>query len=180
MENIDFNNWIIIGIPFIFLLGCLFHFIYALSGNMTLIGIISPVNESVWEHLKLAFYPILIWGLIQCCILNKFNKFNLETYIISLTISILAAIFFIISFYYIGTGAFNIHSVVWDIFSFFLSITFSQLISIYIYENINSSNRMFSISLFILLALAFIFTVFTFIPPKYPIFKDSNTGKYGI
>ena len=38
------------------LLGTLLHFTYRWSGRNPLIA---PVNESVWEHMKLLFFPML-------------------------------------------------------------------------------------------------------------------------
>jgi len=50
----------VIGTLFIIIQGSAFHFTYELSGNNPVVGSISAVNESVWEHLKLAFWPALI------------------------------------------------------------------------------------------------------------------------
>lgn len=41
------------------LLGTALHFLYDLLPNC-LSALISPVNESVWEHLKLLFWPTLL------------------------------------------------------------------------------------------------------------------------
>ena len=46
-----------------FLIGSLFHFMYDLFPNL-LFSLIFPINESVWEHLKLCFYPVLAANLI--------------------------------------------------------------------------------------------------------------------
>ena len=55
----------IIGTAFIIFLGSALHFTYEFSGRFDFIGVFSAVNESVWEHLKLAFWPSLIWILIE-------------------------------------------------------------------------------------------------------------------
>lgn len=49
---------ILVGVPVLFLAGTLLHFLYGLSGEFFLVGLLAPVNESVWEHLKLALWPI--------------------------------------------------------------------------------------------------------------------------
>ena len=41
------------------ILGTLLHFLYEWTGYNYLVGFISPVNESTWEHLKLLFFPVL-------------------------------------------------------------------------------------------------------------------------
>lgn len=43
-----------------FAIAFLFHDLYQWTGECKLIGGFVPVNESVWEHLKLAFYPVII------------------------------------------------------------------------------------------------------------------------
>ncbi len=42
------------------ILGVIFHFVYNWTGGNRLIGFFVPVNESIWEHLKLVFYPIAL------------------------------------------------------------------------------------------------------------------------
>lgn len=46
--------------------GFLFHFLYDLSPNL-IFAVLSPVQESVWEHLKILFWPMLIvgWGMTR-------------------------------------------------------------------------------------------------------------------
>lgn len=41
--------------------GAALHFLYAAIPN-PLTALVSPVNESVWEHLKLLFWPMLLTG----------------------------------------------------------------------------------------------------------------------
>ena len=43
-------------------LGVLLHFLYGWFPH-PLIALISPVRESLWEHLKVLFYPLLLSGL---------------------------------------------------------------------------------------------------------------------
>lgn len=53
----------IAGILCVSILGTILHFTYRWSGRNPLIGLIAPVNESVWEHMKLLFFPMLLFGL---------------------------------------------------------------------------------------------------------------------
>ena len=54
----------IISTIFVMVLGTLLHFTYKWSNNNMLVGIFSPINESIWEHLKLMFFPMLITIII--------------------------------------------------------------------------------------------------------------------
>ena len=46
-------------------LGILNHFLYRLSGGQAFAALFCPVNESVWEHLKLLFFPILFVSVAE-------------------------------------------------------------------------------------------------------------------
>ena len=50
------------GLIFSAVLGTLSHFFYKWSGQNPVIALVSPVNESTWEHMKLVFFPILLWS----------------------------------------------------------------------------------------------------------------------
>lgn len=52
---------VLAGVPVLFLAGTLTIFLYGLSGEFFLVGLLAPVNESVWEHLKLALWPTTLW-----------------------------------------------------------------------------------------------------------------------
>ena len=87
----------------IFLLCFVFHFIYDWL-PCTLTEIFFPVNESIWEHMKLLFSAVCFYGIIDYVILNKFNiKFN--NFFTSLFVSALAIIISqVISYYILKTN----------------------------------------------------------------------------
>ena len=82
------------------ILGTLLHFIYEWSGNNVIIASFSAVNESVWEHLKLVFYPMLILGLIE----YYFVKNIANNYIEAKAIGTFTAISFIVISFFTYTG----------------------------------------------------------------------------
>lgn len=49
------------GIVFVLLAGSLAHFVYEWSGENFIVGLFVPVNESTWEHMKLVFFPMMIY-----------------------------------------------------------------------------------------------------------------------
>ena len=75
----------IISIILIFILCFLFHFIYELL-PCTLTSIFFPVNESIWEHIKMIYTAIIFNGFIEYIILKKNNIF-FNNYVTSLFIS---------------------------------------------------------------------------------------------
>lgn len=61
----------VIGIIFVLITGSLAHFVYEWSGNNALAGLFTPVNESVWEHMKLVFFPMLLYSVWM---ISRFRK----------------------------------------------------------------------------------------------------------
>ena len=66
--------WEIIGFLMVCALSGVFHFIYDWSGKQAWIGFFCPVNESTWEHLKLLFFPVLIFSAIEYIWIKKESK----------------------------------------------------------------------------------------------------------
>ena len=57
--------WQLFGFAVTSLGGTLLHFLYEWSGNAVWIAPFSGVNESTWEHMKLLFWPMFIYAVIQ-------------------------------------------------------------------------------------------------------------------
>ena len=174
------QHWILLGIPVLFIIGFFMHYIYEWSGNSTIVGIFAPVNESVWEHLKLTFWPMLIWWIAGYIILSKNNNISASQWFTSCTVAELVCPLVVLCFYYTYTGAFGIESLILDIFSLFLGVAVAQGLALHVYKYARFSLYCLYISAAIIILLAVTFTVFTFAPPHFPLFMDSVTGKYGI
>ncbi len=168
------KNYQIFSILFTFILGTLLHFTYELSGENILVGTFSAINESVWEHLKLVFFPMLITTIIGYFYIGKI----VPNLVYSKTLGIITSIIFIITFFYTYTGIIGKSILFIDIASFFISIILGEYIT---YKSINNKykfNNIIAIITLIILLLCFI--IFTYFAPKLGIFKDPLTGKYGI
>jgi hypothetical protein len=168
--------WELIGTVFIIILGSLLHFTFEWSGNQLVVGVFSAVNESVWEHLKLAFWPASLFTLIEYHSLKKkTNNFALAktigVYLMVLTIPVVFYSYTAIT----GESIFAI-----DISAFVAAVTIGQLASykLLTYKKYSENLNRVSLIAFVLLGLAFV--VFTFYSPQLPIFKDPITGEYGI
>lgn len=66
-EAIGVNRsvWKIGGFLFTSALGTFLHFLFDLSGQSVVASLFSAVNESIWEHMKLIYFPMLLFGLIE-------------------------------------------------------------------------------------------------------------------
>lgn len=65
------KRYTIIGIIFVLITGTIAHFLYDWTGNNHIAGFFAPINESIWEHMKLLFFPMLIYSIF---IIFKFQK----------------------------------------------------------------------------------------------------------
>ena len=64
MNSRNIKYYLTAGLIFTSVLGTLSHFFYGWSGHNPGIALFSPVNESTWEHMKLVFFPVLVWSLL--------------------------------------------------------------------------------------------------------------------
>ncbi len=157
----------IVGIIFVLITGTLAHFLYDWSGKNNIIGLFTPVNESVWEHMKLLFFPMLIYSLIM---IFKFKE-NCPCITSSLCFGILIGTLLIPVFFYIYTYILGKNVFILDIGTFILSVIIAFLIS---YKFTQSCIlKPYTFLLCILTGIVFIcFLVFTNYPPDNMIFKE--------
>ena len=160
---------------FIILLGSMLHFTFELSGNQPIVGVFSAVNESVWEHLKIAFWPSIMYLIFEYRYLSK--KSN--NFFFAKTLGIYAILLIIPIIFYSYTS-FLKENLIIDIGSFILAIIIGQLISykLLTYKKLAKMFELISLGALMILALSFV--VFTFYPPQVQLFQDPNTGGYGL
>jgi len=166
----------LIGMVFIIILGSVIHFTFEWSGSQPIVGAFSAVSESVWEHLKLAFWPVLLFMLIEYAPLKKMTT----NFALAKTAGVYLVIVIIPIVFYSYTAITGKSVFVIDISTFIVAVIIGQLSSykLLTYRRLSeNSNR---ISLIALIQLGIAFVLFTFYPPQLPIFRDPITGKYGI
>lgn len=165
----------IIGTLFIIFLGTTLHFTFAASGDNPVVGSFSAVNESVWEHLKLPFWPSIFWLLIIMYPLRNMvsNFFAAKTVGIILMLVIIPAVFY-------AYTAITAENLAVDIATFMIAVIVGQIVSVILYKKAHRSRITEAVAVAVLVLLAVIFITFTFYSPHMPIFLDSETGQYGI
>lgn len=148
-------------------LGTFNHFFYFLSGHSAIIALFCPINESVWEHLKLLFFPFLfvsVWEYLQLqpSVLHFFYCRYLGAVI---------GMLFIVSVFYTYSGIIGRSFVFFDILIFYASVIFAFCVSEYVSGHPRLStddDAVFVISLWVI--TSFFFFVFTCLPPELPLF----------
>ena len=169
-------TWEIAGAVIISLFGSLLHFVFDLFGEWPPVALIAAVNESVWEHLKIAFWPALLYAFFEWPFFRKHhnNFWTAKTIGIFSMPTIIALVFY-------GYTAVIGHHILWvDISLFVLAVLAGQLISagLLLRKSFPSGIRILSVIMLILMIASF--SLLTFFPPHYPLFYDSQTGGYGI
>lgn len=155
-------------------LGILLHFTYKISNYNQVIGLFSPVNESVWEHLKLLFYPMLCISII----FYLKDRKNIQNYWFAKMLGILAAMMFVVVFFYTYTGIIGKNYIILDIGSFAMSILLGEYV-MYKILRINKLYKLEIFSLIILFIILYFFIIFTKYPPRIPLFEDPVYGTFG-
>ncbi len=159
--------WSIGGFFAVSILGTVNHFLYSLSGNNMALGLIVPINESVWEHLKLLFFPYLVWFILEFFIYGK----NIYNFIFIRFIGVLCGMVFITAAYYIFRSVLGKSIIAVDITLFFIGVFVSYSVGGGLYRKnqsciVNKNVRgavLFS-------AVTMLFFIFTFIRPDIPLF----------
>ena len=141
------------------------------------VGSFSAVNESVWEHLKLVFYPMLIATIIEYFFIKDISN----NYIEAKTIGIFTAISFIVVSFFTYSGIIGTSIIVIDILIFIISIILGEYIAYKLMKREDESTVLTTCLAIIILVFLFIcFVLFTYLPLEVNLFRDMMTGVYGI
>ena len=167
--------WQLIGFAVTSLFGTLLHFLYDWLGEAAWIAPFSGVNESTWEHMKLLFWPLFIFAIVQSFFFRNRDNF----WCVKLRGTLLGLILIPVLFYtYNGVIG---RSPDWiNIVIFFVSAA-----AVFIYETrlFKKKNLVcFSprFSFIILCIIALLFVIFTFRTPEIGLFEDPITKAFGI
>lgn len=164
------SKWILYSVPFLFIIGSLFHFAYDFTGENIIIGFFTPINESIWEHIKLILTPLLLWWILYYVFNHKKYNINKDRWFNATFFAIITGIILVPALYYLYIGALGIESLVIDVLILFFSILFAQLVGYHFYKHLKGINYLAPIILLIIIVT--IFMIFTVSPPDFPIFKS--------
>ncbi|MDE6064669.1 MAG: hypothetical protein K2G20_08835 [Lachnospiraceae bacterium] len=158
------SKCIVIGILFVSTAGTLAHSLYEWTGKNILVGLFTPINEAVWEHIKLLFFPTLLFTAYS----RRFRE-SCPHIGYALCRGNLLGCLLIPTFYYTYTGALGVHFTAADIAIFFLCVLITFL---YAHRLVRTGqtekHRLLTmVGTAILAAAIFIFTLF---PPAVPLF----------
>ena len=166
MDKTKIKKYQIFSVVFTIILGILLHFTYQLSEKNQLVALFSAINESVWEHLKLVFFPMMITTIFGKIYFGK----NLPNFLCSKVIGIISSMLFMVIFFYTYSGIIGKNLALIDITSLLISVLLGEYVSYKLIVSYFKCNNKFY--LFILIILTILFIVFTFYQPNLGIFID--------
>lgn len=155
--------------------GTLLHFLYDWTNQNFFFSLISGVNESTWEHMKILFFPMFIFAIIEYQYFEDYENF----WCIKL-IGIVTGLLLIPTLFYTYNGMFG-KSPDWiNIAIFFLAAAVAYLFETWLFKKDNVSCKSPNLAFAAICLIALAFVVFTFNTPKLPLFMDPITGTYGL
>lgn len=161
------RTYLIIGFIFASVLGTLSHFFYDWSGESPLIGLFSPVSESTWEHMKLIFFPILLYSAFMPAGLKKDHP----ALPAALLMGSLIGTFSIPVLFYTYSGILGRDFFPADIAVFFAGLLIAFFCA-WIWKDSETIYR-YRLGIFLITAItAMLFFVFTFLPPDIGLFAE--------
>ena len=167
--------WQLMGFAITSLVGTLLHFLYDWLGEAVWIAPFSGVNESTWEHIKLLFWPMFVFAIIQ----SFFFKDRKDFWCVKLKGILLGQLLIPIIFYTYN-GAIG-KSPDWvNIAIFFISAAIAYIYETRQFNNGSNACKNPKIPIAILCGIAVFFVIFTFKTPEIGIFMDPMTKSYGI
>lgn len=167
--------WQMAGFIFTAAVGTLLHFLFDWTGGNVVAALFSAVNESIWEHMKLLFYPQVLFALAEYIFWGK----DVEAFWCIKLTGIVIGLVLIPVAYYTYTGILGINGDWFNIAIFFLAAGVAYWRETVLFQRNALCSIHPKLAVLLLCLLAAVFILFTFNPPCIPLFRDPMTGGYG-
>lgn len=167
--------WQMAGFVFTGVLGTLLHFLFDWTGGNIAVALLSAVNESIWEHLKLLFYPMVAFALLEY---RSWGK-EMDSFWCIKLIGILFGLLFIPLAYYNYTGALGIRADWVNIATFFVAAALAYWLETKLFQRGFACLLPAKAAIAVICLIGAVFAVFTFYPLHLPLFTDPLTDTYG-
>ena len=171
----DISLWQFVGFSFVSLMGTLLHFLYEWTGGNVLAAVFSGVNESTWEHMKLLYFPMFIFALIQYRYFKEYKNFWCAK-----LIGIATGLTSIPVLFYTYNGTFGKSPDYLNIAIFFISAATVFILETYLLKKYIPHCKRTWGAFATICIIGIMFIVFTFLTPQIPLFLDPLSGTYGI
>lgn len=168
----------LLGIVPIVLLGSAMHFAFAWSGGWRPLAIVAAVNESVWEHLKLAFWPAIVWALV----VRRLAQPPVAAYWLAKALGLLAVPLTVVVLYYSYKALLDRNILALDIGIFLVAVAVGQLTAAVLLGSLERRPAawLHPLGSVLLLVQVLAYSLFTYLPPPFVLFEEERSGRYGI
>lgn len=113
-----------IGMLFTFILGTLLHFVYGWSNSCVWVAFFAPINESLFEHMKLLLTPYLLWALVEYAYYGQYMHAFIPGKVIGLYIG-----FTLMVGLHLFYTKMSIHPVLWADIAIFAFVIFAAFVT---------------------------------------------------
>lgn len=159
------------------ILGSLLHFLFDWSQHNRFVAFFSAVNESYWEHIKIAIWPVLLLQVV----LFAWGGYKYAAFIPAATISLYSLPISMVGLVFLYKMMFQ-RNILWiDISVFFIVIAITQTLFVLLLQQLAASSVTVLVSALFLVGLIAAFLRFTMHPPQEPdVFIDPINKNYGL
>lgn len=171
----NISLWQFAGYVFSTLLGTLLHFLYEWTGGNPFVAVFSGVNESTWEHMKLLYFPLALFALIQHLFFREHDAF----WCIKL-VGILTGLALIPVLFYMYNGVIG-RSPDWvNIAIFFVSAAMAFIVETGLFKKNTLPCHAPRVAVTAIAVIGALFALFTFFTPQIGLFRDPVSGAFGM
>lgn len=163
MKNIKL--WQYVGFAVTSLFGTLLHFVYNWTGKSSLVAPFSAINESTWEHMKLLFFPMFVFAIVESLFFKDYKNFWCIKFI-----GILTGLVLIPTLFYTLNGIFGKTPDWINIAIFFISVAAAYILETALFKKGKVRCRYPQLAFLCICLIAVLFVIFTFSPPDLPLF----------
>ena len=167
--------WQAAGFAAVTFVGTILHFLYDWTDGSILVAPFSGVNESTWEHMKLLFWPLFLFALVQ----RLFFR-DQESYWCVKLAEILLGLVLIPVLFYTYNGVFGKSSDWINIAIFYITALLVFLFEWWAFKRDWLPCKRPLLAFSVICLIGVLFVVFTFATPQIPLFQDPLTGTYGV
>lgn len=169
-------RWQSAGFIFVGIMGVLLHFLFDITGQSVIVAPFAAVNESVWEHIKILFFPMLVFAFIQGRFIGKeYGNF----WCVKLAGTVLGVLLIPVLYYTI-IGIFGAVPDWINILMFYVTAAIVYITETKLLKNNRLNCKSPKTAVTVLLLIALTLSALTFFPPHIPLFEDPITKTYGI
>lgn len=167
--------WQILGFIFTGIAGVILHFLLNWTNRNIVVASFSAVNESAWEHMKILFFPMFVFAFFESRYIGKEYK----NFWCAKLIGIVVGVVLIPVLYYTINGIFGSAPDFVNILMFYVAAAISYVLESKLMKNELISCDSPKTAVVVLVLIAVLFALLTFMPLQIPLFEDPITNTYG-